>query len=231
MADLQINVEARTVTGKHTRRLRASGIVPGVVFGKTAGSVAIQLDAKALDQLYRDAGRTSIVKVSVAGASPTSAVIKSMQRHPLSGKVLHVDFFAPDLTHVMTVDVPIAFSGEAPAIEATGGFLDTAISTLHVSALPSDLPHEVSVDLTGLVDLESAIHVRDIEVPANVTILNDPDEIVARVLPPRVEEEPEPVVVEGEEGAEGEEGEASGAEGEAGDGEATSTESGEDEAS
>ena len=206
MADLQINVDARTVTGKHTRRLRAAGIVPGVVFGKKAGSVAVQLDAKALDQLYREAGRTSIVRVSVGGAAPTSAVIKSLQRHPLSGKTLHVDFFAPDLTQEMSVDVPIVFTGEPPAIEATGGFLDTAISTLHVKALPSDLPHELNVDLTPLVDLDSAIHVRDIVVAANVTVLNDPDEIVARVLPPRVEEEPEPVLAEGEEGAEGGEG-------------------------
>ena len=73
MADLQINVDPRTVTGKHTRRLRAAGIVPGVVFGKKAGSVAVQLDAKTLDQLFRDAGRTSIVQISVGGASPTSA--------------------------------------------------------------------------------------------------------------------------------------------------------------
>jgi large subunit ribosomal protein L25 len=228
MADLQINVDPRTVTGKHTRRLRAAGIVPGVVFGKKAGSVAVQLDAKTLDQLFRDAGRTSIVQISVGGASPTSAVIKSLQRHPLSGRVMHVDFFAPDLTHEMTVEVPIAFSGEPPAIEATGGFLDTAISTIRVRALPADLPHEVQVDLSPLVGLVSAIHVRDLGVADNVTVLNDPDEIVARVLPPRVEEEPEPVVVEGEEGAEGvegEEGEAAGGE-DAEGGEAASSESG-----
>jgi large subunit ribosomal protein L25 len=234
MADLQINVDARTVTGKHTRRLRAAGIVPGVLFGKTAGSVAVQLDAKALDALFRDAGRTSIVQVSVGGGKPTSAVIKSLQRHPLSGKTLHVDFFAPDLTHEMTVDVPIVFVGEAPAIESSGGFLDTAINALHVKALPADLPHELQVDLTPLVGLDSAIHVSDIAVASNVTVLNDPDEIVARVLPPRVEEEPEPVVVEGEEGAEGEEGEEGeegAAGGEAEGGEGAARDGGEDDAS
>jgi large subunit ribosomal protein L25 len=233
MADLQIDVDARSVTGKHTRRLRAAGLVPGVLFGKTAGSVAVQLDAKALDALYREAGRTSIIRVSVGGGQPTSAVIKSLQRHPLSGRPLHVDFFAPDLTHEMTVDVPIAFSGEPPAIEATGGFLDTSITSLRVKALPADLPHEVQVDLTPLVDLESAIHVGDLVVPENVTVLNDADDIVARVLPPRIEEEPEPVVAEGEEGEEGAEGEGEGAtdgEGETGDG-APGEDAGEGEAS
>jgi large subunit ribosomal protein L25 len=214
--DLQISVDARTVTGKHTRRLRASGIVPGVLFGKTAGSVAVQLDAKALDVLYRRAGRTNIVRVSVDGGTATSAVIKSMQRHPLTGRVLHVDFFAPDLTLEMTVDVPIVFSGEAPAVEATGGSLFTSLDHLKVKALPADLPNEVSVDVSSLVDLEAAIHVSDLTLDEKVTVLNEPDELVAKVMPPRVEVEEEPVVAEGEEGeaAEGEGAEGEGAEGE-----------------
>jgi large subunit ribosomal protein L25 len=175
--------------------------------------VPVQINAKELDQLYREAGRTSIVRVTVDGGQTTSVVIKSIQRHPLTGRALHVDFFAPDLTLEMTVEVPIVFSGEPPAVEATGGFLLTSLQTLRVKALPADLPHELSVDLTPLVDLESAIHVSDIPVADNVTVLNDPDEIVARVMPPRVEEEPEPVVaegeeLEGEEAAEGEEGAA-----------------------
>jgi large subunit ribosomal protein L25 len=217
--DLQISVDARTVTGKHTRRLRASGIVPGVLFGKTAGSVSLQLDAKALDLLYRQAGRTSIVRVSVDGGTATSAVIKSMQRHPLTGRVLHVDFFAPDLTLEMTVDVPIVFSGEAPAVEATGGSLFTSLDHLKVKALPSDLPHEVSVDVSSLVDLEAAIHVSDLTLDEKVTVLNEPDELVAKVMPPRVEVEEEPVVAEGEEGEGGEAAEGEGEGGEASEGE------------
>jgi large subunit ribosomal protein L25 len=210
MADLQITVDARTVTGKRTKQLRAAGVVPGVLFGKVAGSVPVQLDAKEFDHLYRQAGRTSIVNISVDGGTATSAVIKSLTRHPLTGRVLHVDFFAPDLTHEMTVDVPLSFTGEPPGVEATGGFLLTSLDHLRVKALPADLPHELTVDLTPLVDLEAAIHVSDIAVADNVTVLNDPDEMVARVMPPRVEEEPEPVVAEGEEleGEEGEEGEA-----------------------
>jgi large subunit ribosomal protein L25 len=112
----------------------------------------------------------------------------------------------------MTVDIPLVFIGEPPGVEATGGFLLTSLQNLRVKALPSDLPHELTVDLTPLVDLESAIHVSDIEVAENVTVLSDPDELVARVMPPRVEEEPEPVLAEGEE-LEGEEGAAAEGEG------------------
>jgi len=228
--ELQISVVARDVTGKRTKRLRASGIVPGVVFGKTAGSVAVQLDAKALEALYREAGRTSIVKVSVDGGSPTSVVIKSIQRNPLTGRALHVDFFAPDLTHEMMVDVPLVFVGKPPAVEETGGSLFTSLDHLKVKALPADLPHEITVDVSSLVDLEAAIHVSDLPVAENVTVLNDPEEMVARVMPPRVEEEPE-VELEAEEGEEGEVAEGEAAEGEGAPAAAEGEAAGEDEPS
>jgi large subunit ribosomal protein L25 len=204
--DLQIAVDARTASGKQTKRLRADGIVPGVVFGKKAGSVPVQLNAKAFEALYREAGRTSIIKVSVDGGRPTSVVIKSVQRNPLTGRALHVDFFAPDLTHEMQADVPIAFTGEAPAVEETGGTLFTSLDHLKVKALPADMPHEISVDVSTLVDLDASIFVRDLTVAENITVLNDPDELVAKVMPPRVEEEPvlAEELEEGEEPAEGE---------------------------
>jgi len=213
--DLQIAVDARTASGKKTKRLRAEGIVPGVLFGKKTGSVPVQLDAKAFEALYREAGRTTIFKLSVDGGSATSVVIKSVQRNPLTGRAVHVDFFAPDLTHEMQADVPIVFTGTAPGVEASGGSLFTSLSHLKVKALPADLPHEFVVDVTPLVDLDAAILVRDLVASGNFTILNDAEELVAKVMPPRVEIEPEPVLPEGLEGEEAEEG-AEAAEGAAG---------------
>ena len=216
--DLQIAVDARTASGKKTKGLRAQGIVPGVVFGKKAGSFPVQLDAKAFETLYREAGRTSVIKLTVdgSGSQATSVVIKSVQRNPLTGRVIHVDFFAPDLTHEMQAEVPIVFTGTAPGVEATGGSLFTSLDHLKVKALPSDIPHEFSVDVTPLVDLDAAILVRDLPVADNVTVLNDPEELVAKVMPPRVEVEPEPEISEELEGeaAEGAEGGAAESEGE-----------------
>jgi large subunit ribosomal protein L25 len=198
--------------------------VPGVVFGKKAGSVAVQLDAKVLDTLYRAAGRTSLVALTINGGASTSVVIKSIQRNPLTGRILHVDFFAPDLTHEMTADIPISFSGTAPGVEASGGYLLTSLDHLKVRALPSDFPHEISVDVSSLVDLDTSILVRDLAVGGKVTVLNEPDELVAKVMPPRVEVEPEPEISELEEGEEGAEaaaeGEGEGEAGEAGEGSA-----------
>lgn len=228
--DLQIAVDARSAAGKQTKRLRAGGIVPGVVFGKKAGSVPVQLDAKAFEALYREAGRTSVIKLTVDGGGATSVVIKSVQRNPLTGRAIHVDFFAPDLTHEMQSDVPIVFTGTAPGVEATGGSLFTSLDHLKVKALPADMPHEFTVDVSPLVDLDVSILVRDLAVAENVTVLNDPEELVAKVMPPRVEVEPEPEVGEGLEGeaAEGE-GEAEAAEGEGGQAAASDGDSGGEE--
>jgi len=223
--DLEIAVNAREVYGKQNKRLRTTGVVPGVLFGKRTGSIPVQLDAKALDALYRQAGRTSVVKVAVDGGQPTSAIIKSIQRNPLTGRALHVDFFAVDLTHEMLADIPLSFTGTSHAVEMEGAILFTSLDHLKVRGLPGDLPHEIEVDLAPLVDLEATIHVRDLAVDAKVTVVNDPDELVAKVTPPREEEVIEPVVVEGEEGEEAAEGEE-GAEGEgAGEG-ATAPEEG-----
>jgi large subunit ribosomal protein L25 len=223
--DLEIAVSAREVYGKQNKRLRTTGVVPGVLFGKSIGSIPVQLDAKALDALYRQAGRTSVVKVSVDGGQPTSAIIKSVQRNPLSGRALHVDLFAVDLTQEMLADIPLTFIGTSHAVDMEGAILFTSLDHLKVRGLPGDLPHEIEVDLAPLVDLEATIHVRDLVVDTRVTVVNDPDDLVAKVTPPR-EEEVEPVAaeVEGEEAAEGEEG----AEGEAAGEGAGTTEEGDE---
>jgi large subunit ribosomal protein L25 len=211
--DLEIAVAARDVYGKQNKRLRTTGVVPGVLFGKSTGSIPVQIDAKALELLYHRAGRTSVVNVSVDGGRPTSAIIKGIQRNPLTGKALHVDLFAVDLTQEMQADIPLAFVGTSPAVELEGAILFSSLDHLKVRGLPGDLPHEIEVDLSLLVDLEATIHVRDLAVDARVTVVNDPDDLVAKVTPPRAEEEIAPVVAEAVEGAEGEA--AAGAEGEA----------------
>ena len=215
---LEISLDAREAHGKANKRLRRSGIVPGVVFGNGEESTPIQLDAKAFETIYRTAGRTSVINLTVPGSRATkSAVIKSVQRHPLSGNALHVDFLVINLRQEMEVDVPLVFTGEAPAVEETGGTLLHNLSSIHVRALPTDIPHEVVVNVSTLVSLDVAIHVRDLSLNRDaVTVMTDGDTLVATVVPPRVEEEPEPVVTEeelaegevpeGEERAEGEEG-------------------------
>ncbi len=217
--DLELTLDAREAQGKANKRLRREGFVPGVVYGKGEDSTNVQVEAKTFEVLYRAAGKTSVVKFRLPGASrATSGFIKSVQRHPLSGRALHVDYYLVNLKVEMEVDVPLIFTGEAPAVEATGGTLLHNMSSIHVKALPTDIPHEIVVDVSVLKSLDVAIHVRDLNLNRDlVTVMTDGETQVATVVPPRVEEEPETVVAEGEEGEiaeDGEGGEGEGAEGE-----------------
>ena len=216
--DLELTLDPRETQGKANKRLRRSGIVPGVVYGKGEGSTNVQVEAKTFEVLYRAAGKTSVVKFRLPGArQATSGFIKSVQRHPLSGQALHVDYYLVNLNVEMEVDVPLVFTGLAPAVEETGGTLLHNVSSVRVKALPTDIPHEIEVNVSTLVSLDVAIHVKDLNLNRDlVHVQTDGETLVATVVPPRVEEEPEPVVAEGEE-LEGEEG-AEGAEGEAAEG-------------
>ncbi len=221
--DLELTLDAREAQGKANKRLRREGFVPGVVYGKGEDSTNVQVEAKTFEVLYRAAGKTSVVKFRLPGASrATSGFIKSVQRHPLSGRALHVDYYLVNLKVEMEVDVPLIFTGEAPAVEATGGTLLHNMSSIHVKALPTDIPHEIVVDVSVLKSLDVAIHVRDLNLNRDlVTVMTDGETQVATVVPPRVEEEPETVVAEGEEGEiaeDGEGGEGEAAEGGEGDG-------------
>jgi len=199
--DLELTLDARQAQGKANKRLRREGIVPGVVYGKGEGSTNVQVDAKTFETLYRAAGRTSVVKFRLPGASrATSGFIKSVQRHPLTRQALHVDYYLVNLKVEMEVDVPLVFVGEAPAVEQTGGTLLHNLSSVHVKALPNDIPHEITVDVSTLTSLDVAIHVADLNLNRDlVTVLTDGETLVATVVPPRVEVEEEPVVAEGEE--------------------------------
>lgn len=217
--DLELTLDSRDAYGKANKRLRRDGIVPGVVYGKGQDSVPVQVDAKTFETLYKAAGRTSVVKFHLPGASrATSGLIKSVQRHPLSGRAIHVDYFLVNLKQEMEVEVPLAFTGEAPAVAETGGTLLHNLSNVRVKALPTDIPHEITVDVSVLKSLDVAIHVRDLNLNRDlVTVVTDGDALVATVVPPRVEVEEEPVPAEGEE-LEGEAA-AEGAEGETAEGE------------
>ncbi len=218
--DLELTLDAREAQGKANKRLRREGFVPGVVYGKGEDSTNVQVEAKTFEVLYRAAGKTSVVKFRLPGASrATSGFIKSVQRHPLSGRALHVDYYLVNLKVEMEVDVPLIFTGEAPAVEATGGTLLHNLSSIHVKALPTDIPHEIVVDVSVLKSLDVAIHVRDLNLNRDlVTVMTDGETQVATVVPPRVEEEPETVVAEGEEGEGAEDGEGGEGEGEGADG-------------
>jgi large subunit ribosomal protein L25 len=194
---------SRTVTGKKVARLRNEGLLPAVVYGHGTASEPVTVDAHEFDLLRRRVGASTLVDLAVDGKKSRPVIVHGIQVHPISRKPLHVDLFAVRMTEELTVEVQLVGTGTAPAAE-TGGTLVHPVQAIKVRALPDNLPETLHYDLASLVDFDSTITVADLVVPEGVAIQADPSEVIARVLPPRVEvEEVEAVAgIEGEEGAE-----------------------------
>ncbi|HEX8941111.1 MAG TPA: 50S ribosomal protein L25 [Candidatus Limnocylindrales bacterium] len=195
----------RDVTGKQVASLRRAGRLPAVVFGHGSPSVNVSVDAHEFDQLRKHIGPTTLIDLKVDGGRARKALVHSVQYHPVTRRPLHADLFLVRMTEELTVDVQIHLVGESEAVARKGGTLLHALDTVKVRALPDHLPQALEVSVESLVDFERTLHVRDLPIPTGVTLLTDPDEVVAKVLPPRLEEEV-PTVAEAAEAAEAAEG-------------------------
>jgi len=180
--------ERRTVTGKAVAGLRRDGLLPAVVYGHGLESAAVTLDAHDFDLLRRRVGPNALIDLSVDGAKAKPVLIHGVQIHKVNRRPIHVDLFAVRMTEELTVDVPVHGTGESEAVAKHGGTLLNASGSVKVRARPDHLPQVIEVDLAVLVDFDAAIHARDLPIPAGVTLLTDPDEIVFKVAPPRVQE-------------------------------------------
>jgi large subunit ribosomal protein L25 len=180
--------ERRTITGKAVAGLRRDGRLPAVVYGHGMESAAVTLDAHEFDLLRRHVGPNALIDLSVDGAKPTPVLVHGVQIHKVKRRPIHVDLFAVRMTEELTVDVPVHGTGEAEAVSKHGGTLLNASGSVKVRARPDHLPQVIEVDLAVLVDFDAAIHARDLPIPEGVQLLTDPDEIVFKVAPPRVQE-------------------------------------------
>ena len=167
--------------------------------------MAVSLDMHEFELLHRHAGRNAVLDLSVAGESKVQPVLlQAVQIHPISRHPIHVDLLTVNLDEERTADVPISMVGESPAIDKLGGVLLHLRDAVSVRAKPDDLPSAIELDVTSLDTFEAVLHVSDLKIPAGVTLLTDASEPIARVQPPRVEEEAPTVAAEGEPGVAGE---------------------------
>ena len=207
-------VEPRSVTGKAVKRLRREGTIPANIYGRGLESVAVQLPWTRAREMLNAHGRNTLIEVQLEGGDARPVVVRDIARHPVTGSVQHIDFFQVDLTRTIQADVPIHFTGEAPAVHTYGGVFVQALDVVHVEALPNEMPEAIEVAIDGLTELDQSLSVSDIVVPSGVTILTDPEQAIAQIARPRLEVEEEEEVPEGEEGVVPEEGAEGAAEGE-----------------
>lgn len=219
-SSLALPASPRSELHRHAHALRRRGMVPGVLYGHNVSPQALSVEARTLQRVWRAAGSSNLVDLTVEGGRARKVLIRELQVDPRTANLVHVDLFAVNLREKLTVDVPVVPVGESPAVAVEKvGVLQQLLTTLKVECLPGDIPAQLTVDVSGLAAVDDGIHISEIELPQGVVLAPgvNAEELAVKVAPVRVaveeEEEAAPEEAAAEEGAEAEAGpEASGSE-------------------
>ena len=205
METIEIQIEPREAGAKgRAKQLRREGKLPGIFYGPKAESVPLELDRK--DFLSRVAGLEGSHLIRIKSSSPLLAervaLVKEMQFHPVTGEVVHADFYEVDLSARIRVKVPLHFVGKAEGV-VRGGILQPVVREIEVECLPMDIPEYFDVEVSSL-DIGDSLHVKDLSIPEGVAAIYESNLTLVTVVPPTVEEAPAaaevaPVAVEGAE--------------------------------
>jgi len=211
---MQLKASARQPLGKRSRRLLREGKLPAIVYGHNTEPTPILLDRLEFQKVFLKSGRTHLVDLALDGRTE-KVLVREIQTHPRRLGPIHVDFYQVDLQEKIEVEVPIHIVGESAPVKRGDADIMQPMHSIRVQCLPSDIPASLEVDITPLEEIEMELRVSDLTVPKNVTVLEDPEELVVKIVHKRelkVEEEvpaaEAAVPAEGEAAAEGEAGAA-----------------------
>lgn len=187
MSTTNLQAELRTATGHQVKSLRKEGRIPVTVYGKSVESASLSVNAEAFETTYETTGETGLIEL-VIGKDHRPVMIHHVQKHPLTGDILHVEFHQVNLKEKVTAPVPVELVGESPAIKDNLGTLLTLLDEVEIEALPADLPDHVDVDISHLTEVNQEITVSAIKVPASLKIITEADVAIVRIAAPVKEE-------------------------------------------
>jgi large subunit ribosomal protein L25 len=173
-------------TNSAKRKIRESGKIPAIIYGKTTESKPVTLDSIELIKTLRDEGKNTIINLSVDGSSH-AVMLYDMQKDPLKNEIVHVDFHIVDMNSDVEVEVPIHLTGEAQGVK-DGGVLQQPLHVLSISAKPDKIPQTIDVEITNL-GVNETILIKDIPKNGDYSFVQDEEMVIASILPPQQEEE------------------------------------------
>src|SRR5712692_1656311 len=207
---MQLKASTRELLGKRSRRLYSQGKLAAVVYGHNAKPTPLELDRLEFQKVFVKSGRTHLVDLVVDGGRTEKVLVREIQTHPRRLGPIHVDFYQVNLQEKIEVEVPVHLVGESAAVKRGDADILQPMHSVRIEVLPSEIPEAFEVDLTPLEEIESELRVSELTVPKGVTILDDPEDLVVKIVHKRelkVEEEvpaaEAAVPAEGEEGAAG----------------------------
>ncbi len=189
---ITLAAKARDEKGKRAKALFDAGNMPAVVYGPKQDSTPITLSRKEFEKVLRTAGESSVVELSGVGSEKLQVLIHEVEHDPVTNTPRHADLYAIEKGAKVEVAVPFVFVNESPAVKA-GNNMVKVMHELEIEAAPADLPHEIEIDISVLVNVGDQIHVSDIKLPKGVESKVDAEEVIALIQ--EVQEEKEEVVV------------------------------------
>ena len=199
---VSLDLTPREVMGKKVKRLRRAGIIPVHLYGRSVEPRALQCERRQLIRVLSRAGSNTPIVITIQGEEGDQlAFAREIQWDPRRDDLIHVDFLVAEATRLVSARVPVVISGESEGARVSGGTVVLQLREVDVQALPLEMPSQLELDAALLSEPDSVIRVSDFDVPSNVTVLNDSEEVVARVDIPRVAVEQEVEVEEGAEAA------------------------------
>jgi len=189
MSQITVEARGRAAANKNAnRRLRASGMIPAVVYGPGKEPVPVTVDpARVKEVLVSQSGQNTIFTLNVEGRDPATVMVKDYQLDPVRGNLIHADLLQIAMDQVLELTVEIEIVGEAVGVKVDKGILDIVTREIEVECLPADIPESIKIDVSHL-KINEYIRVKDIVVDPKVTILSEPDVVIVTVVPPIKEE-------------------------------------------
>lgn len=181
MADFSLEVQARTITGKKVTQIRNQGLVPGTIYGPKIQPFNVQIPYRALELTLLKAGGTNLIDLVLDGKTHT-VLAREVKRDPIKRTLQHIDFYVVDLKSKIRTSVPLQFINESPMVAQKRGVLITGPTAITIEVLPGELLHSIEVDLAQLKNLGDSITVGDLKLGEGITIVDDPDEMLAKIL-------------------------------------------------
>lgn len=175
-----LSATKRDSLGRKVKKLRVAGQLPATVYGKKVESASITVASEAFATTYEDAGETGLVELSVGG-TVRHVLIHHVQKHPVTGAILHVEFHQVDLKEKVHAKVPIVLVGESSVVSEKRGVVLSILDEVEVEALPTELVENIEVDVAALSEVGQEVKVKDLKVPAGLTVLSDAELTIVKI--------------------------------------------------
>jgi len=189
MEEITLRGQKRDLLGKKVKSLRKDGQLPSIMYGKNIKEIPLVLNKAEFGRVTQEAGEATLIDLRIPEEKPAKVLIRDIQRHPVNGEIMHVDLYKVDMSQEIQTEIPLKFEGTAPAVEELEGNLITNKDSIKVECLPDKLVSEITVNVSALKTFDDLIHVKDLNIPKGIKVLDDGEEIIAQVTPPRSEEE------------------------------------------